>query len=170
MTLPHILTGGAQQFDSPKHTTETSCLRNQARTVSGDQQPSQGGTEMTSTPSSGAPAERVHFRDVKPYAIVDSLDLLRGPASGTVELSHSVLWAPGGRWVDLDEPGGTSLAYQAVLAEGDVEDLVQVLDRGRLISAWPELMLPLRLRRLWEARFPELRPTPGRAADVLGAR
>jgi hypothetical protein len=31
---------------------------------------------------------------------------------------HTVLWAPGGGRVDLDEPGGTALAYQAVLVEG----------------------------------------------------
>ena len=31
---------------------------------------------------------------------------------------HTVLLAPGGGRVDLDEPGGTALAYQAVLAEG----------------------------------------------------
>lgn len=106
-----------------------------------------------------SPAEgRVYFRDVKPYAVVDSLDHLHGPAGGVVELSHSVLWAPGGGQVDLDEPGGTALAYQAVLAEGTVEDLVHVLNRGRLIAAWAELMLPRRVRQMWEARFPGLRP------------
>jgi len=109
--------------------------------------------------SSSSPTEgRVYFRDVKPYAVVDSLDQLHGPAGGVVELSHSVLWAPGGRLVDLDEPGGTALAYQAVLAEGTVEDLVQVLNRGRLIAVWPDLMLPRRTRQMWESRFPELRP------------
>ena len=41
---------------------------------------------------------RVFFRDVKPYAIVEGLDQLRGPARGTVELSHSVLWAPVVAW------------------------------------------------------------------------
>ena len=125
---------------------------------------------MSSTPSSSPPEGRVHFRDVKPYAVVDSLDLLRGPAGGAVELSHSVLWAPGGGRVDLDEPGGTSLAYQAVLAEGDVEALMQVLNRSRLIAAWPQLMLPQRLRRLWEARFSELHSTTSAATDVQGAR
>ena len=46
---------------------------------------------------------RVHLRDIKPYAVVDSLDELHGPAGGVVELSHHVLWAPGGGRVDLDE-------------------------------------------------------------------
>ncbi len=111
---------------------------------------------MASLPSS--PTEgRVYFRDVKPYAVVDSLGQLHGPAGGVVELSHSVLWAPGGGRVDLDGPGGTALAYQAVLAEGTVEDLVHVLNRGRLIAVWPELMLPRRVREMWESRFRELR-------------
>lgn len=112
-----------------------------------------------STPNADAQG-RVFFRDVKPYAIVDDLDQLRGPAGGVVELSHSVLWEPGGPYVDLDEPGGRGLAYRAVLAEGTVEDLVQILNRDQLIAAWPELLLPRRVRAMWESRFPELQPTP----------
>ncbi len=111
---------------------------------------------MSSQPSS--PTEgRVYFRDVKPYAVVDSLDQLHGPAGGVVELSHSVLWAPGGGRVDLDRPGGVGLAYRAVLAEGAVEDLVHVLNPDRLIAVWRDLMLPRRVREMWESRFPELR-------------
>lgn len=112
-------------------------------------------TSQSIDPSADAQG-RVFFRDVKPYAIVDDLDQLCGPAGGVVELSHSVLWAPGGPYVDLDEPGGRGLAYRAVLAEGTVEDLVQVLNRAQLIAAWPELLLPRRVREMWEARFPEL--------------
>lgn len=53
-----------------------------------------------STPNEGG---RVFFRDVKPYAIVDDLDQLRGPAGGVVELSHSArtsIWTSreGPRW------------------------------------------------------------------------
>lgn len=81
-----------------------------------------------------------------------------------VELSHSVLWAPGGGRVDLDEPGGTVLAYQAVLAEGTVEDLANVLNRDRLTAVWSELMLPRRVRQLWESRYPELRSATPRNA------
>ena len=111
-------------------------------------------SQSRSSPTEG----RVFFRDVKPYAIVDTLDDLHGPAGGVVELSHSVLWAPGGGRVDLEEPGGTALAYQAVLAEGTVEDLAYVLNRDRLIAVWSELMLPRRVRQMGESRFLELRP------------
>lgn len=34
----------------------------------------------------------------------------------------------------MEEAGGTGLAYQAVLAEGTVEDLAYVLNRGRLVA------------------------------------
>jgi hypothetical protein len=101
--------------------------------------------------------ERVFFRDVKPYAIVDHLDQLRGPSAGMVEVSHSVLWAPGGGHVDLDRPGVLRMVYRAVLNEGSVEDLVRVLNRDVLITVWPELLLPLRVPEMWESRFPELR-------------
>lgn len=114
--------------------------------------------DPSSTPSTRVAAARVFFRDLKPYAIVEDLDQLRGPVGGVVELSHSVLWSPGGPCVDLDEPGGRGLAYRAVLAEGAVEDLVQVLNRDQLVEAWPELLLPRRVREMWESRFPELQP------------
>ena len=100
---------------------------------------------------------RVYFRDVKPYEVPESLDDLRGPDGGTVELRHSVLWAPGSGRVDLDEPGGLGLAYRAVLSEGTVADQIAVLNRDRLIEVWNDLLLPRRARRLWEDRFSELR-------------
>ncbi|GAA3707381.1 hypothetical protein GCM10022204_26620 [Microlunatus aurantiacus] len=118
-------------------------------------------SESSTTPSDG----RVFFRDIKPYAIVDDLNQLRGPASGVVKLPHSVLWAPSGAGIDLDEPGGRGLAYRAVLAEGTVEDLVQILNRDQLIVVWPELLLPRRVSEMWETRFSELRP----ATPVQGA-
>lgn len=68
-----------------------------------------------------------------------------------------MLWAPGGPYVDLDEPGGLGLAYRAVLAEGTIEDLEHILNRQQLIATWPDLMLPRRVRDMWESRFPELR-------------
>lgn len=119
---------------------------------------------------STSPDGRIYFRDVKPYEVPDSVDKLRGPAGGVVELSHSVFWAPGGGRIDLDEPGGTEMAYQAVLAEGTVNDQIAALNRERLIELWPELMLDHRVRQLWEGRFPELsqRSTRDRRFDLDG--
>lgn len=102
------------------------------------------------------PERRVFFRDVKPYEIPGSLDDLQGPSGGVVELPHTVLWAPGGGRVDLDAEGGVGLAYRAVLADGTVADQVAIVNRDRLVAVWSELLLPRRVRELWESRFPEL--------------
>lgn len=100
--------------------------------------------------------DRVVYGDVRPYDVPDSLDDLRGPDGGVVTLPVDVLWAPGGGVVDLDEPGGTALAYQALLQEGTVEQQVRFLHARRLARVWPVLALPVRVRVLWEARFAEL--------------
>jgi len=107
--------------------------------------------------SEGATPRRAFFRDLKPYEIVDSLGQLDGPSAGVVELPHSLFWAPGGGRIDLDEAGGTAMAYQAVLSEGTAADQRALLNRHVLLSVWQELMLPRRVRDLWEAKFPELR-------------
>lgn len=115
-------------------------------------------TNQINTP----PEDRVYFRDIKPYEVVDGLDQLRGPAGGVLELPHSVLWAPGGGRVDLDRPGELRLAYRAVLNEGSIDDLERVLNRDRLVAVWLDLLLPFRVLELWEFRFPELRTSPDR--------
>lgn len=102
------------------------------------------------------PEARAFFRDLKPYSVVADLAQLRGPDGGWVQLAHWVLWAPGDGKIDLDEPGGTAMAYQAVLSEGVTDDQVVVLNQRRLIATWSQLMLPARVRFLWEGRFPVL--------------
>lgn len=103
-----------------------------------------------------SPEQRAFFRDVKPYEIPGSLDDLQEPIGGVVELSHTVLWAPGGGRVDLDAEGAVGLAYRAVLAEGTVADQVAIVNRDQLVAVWSELLLPRRVRELWESRFPKL--------------
>ena len=102
--------------------------------------------------------DRVFYGDVKPCCAPDSLADLQGPDGGVVTLPSDVLWAPGGGVVDLDEPGGTEVAYQALLQEGTAEQQVRFLHRGRLVRVWPALALPPRVRALWESRFSELTP------------
>lgn len=104
---------------------------------------------------------RMFIRDVKPYEVPESLDDLRGPSGGVVELPHTLLWAPGDGRIDLDEKGGVGLVYRAVVAEGAVADQAAILNRDRLVEVWPELLLPRRARELWETRFPRLRDRAG---------
>lgn len=109
---------------------------------------------MTDTPS--LPGEtRVFYRNIKPYDVPEQLDELRGPSSGQMTLPINVYWGP---WsiVDLDIHSDLVKAYQATLREGRVGDQVLLLNRDLLVRIWPELMLPARVRQLWESRFPEL--------------
>jgi hypothetical protein len=120
--------------------------------------PARPGCTLLLVPTAGQNTEaRVFFRDIKPYEAPGSLADLRGPATDVVELPHSVLWAPGSERVDLQEPGDINRAYQAVLCEGTATDQIHLLNRQRLITVWPDLMLPVRVRDLWESRFPQLR-------------
>jgi len=100
---------------------------------------------------------RVRFRDIKPYDAPVSLDELQGPASGTVTLPLRLRWVPGARSYDVGEAGGARVVYQAVLAEGTVDDQRRYLNRDRLIDLWPVLNLDQRVVGLWEGRFRELR-------------
>ncbi|MBE6477727.1 MAG: transcriptional regulator [Propionibacteriaceae bacterium] len=99
---------------------------------------------------------RVRLRDTKPYEAPDSLDELRGPHDGTIDLPHAVRWQPDRFAVNVNEPGWRRMAYQALLAEGTAEEQRRLVNRTRLIETWPILTMDPRLRELWEDRFPEL--------------
>lgn len=58
--------------------------------------------------------------------------------------------------VDVTEPGGARMAYQALLAEGTGEIQAELLNKATLVRLWPQLNLDARVRDLWESRFPEL--------------
>lgn len=102
-----------------------------------------------------AAGERVRFQDVKPYDAPAKLDDLHGPASGAVQLPPWVYWGPN-PVANLDVEGDAIRAYQATIQEGRLVDQLQILNRERLVSLWPELTMPARARALWESRFPEL--------------
>ena len=99
--------------------------------------------------------ERVRFRDIKPYAVVASLDELRGPEAGVIHLPHRARWQDD-KDVDISDLGGARMAYQALLAEGDEAVQAELLNRNVLQRLWPQLHLDQRVRDLWESRFPEL--------------
>ena len=98
---------------------------------------------------------RVFYQDIKPYDTPARLDDLHGPAHGTISLPVNVYWGPDAD-ADLDSFAGLSKAYQAVLREGRTVDQEQILNRGRLLEVWNELLLPGRVRAAWEGKFTEL--------------
>lgn len=100
--------------------------------------------------------ERVHFRDIKPYEAPASLDELSGPRDGVIDLPHSVRWQADRIGVDVGVLGWRRMAYQALLAEGTVDEQRRLMNRERLIEIWPLLNMDVRVRELWEGRFPEL--------------
>lgn len=98
---------------------------------------------------------RVLYSDVKSYAVPARLEDLRGPEHGVLELPLNVYWGPN-PLVDLDTDEGIEKAYQSVIQEGRVEDLVAILHPTRLRAVWGDLLIPGRARAEWESRFPAL--------------
>jgi hypothetical protein len=92
----------------------------------------------------------------RPYAVADSLDLLRGPVSGVVQLPAHLDWS-GRAEYDLDAPGRIIDLYRTVLVEAaSPKDLYAYLDAAVLRRLWAVLWLPAQLRRVWEQKFPVL--------------
>lgn len=100
-------------------------------------------------------ADRVLYKDIVPYDTPTSLDALRGPATGILEVPITVHWGPRRRF-DLDDPYDVQAAYRAIVREGTTEDQEQLLNQDVLRRLWGELMLPERCRQTWEQRFPDL--------------
>lgn len=100
--------------------------------------------------------QQVRFGDSKVFAVPDSLEALHGPAGGPVTLSEWVYWAPGDATFDVGTDLGVNMAYTAVLSEGDLEDICQVVNAGRLREIWSDLVLPVRCHARWVRAFPEL--------------
>lgn len=105
--------------------------------------------------------DRVLIQDVVPYELPSSLDELRGPGSGVLQLPQSVHWGPD-PGADLSTRDGVQKAYGALIREGTASQQAHLLNRHLLLNSWTVLRLPQRCRALWEARFPEL----GGADDV----
>ncbi|MDT4986139.1 MAG: hypothetical protein QOI74_233 [Micromonosporaceae bacterium] len=115
--------------------------------------------QAAKTAGQSPPVDYVSYGERKPVSLPDSLDDLAGPTSGTVTLPRHIDWS-GSPVRNLDERGGLETMYKTVLAEASSpDDLAQFIDRGTLIELWPTMWLPPKVRRLWEARFPELAAT-----------
>ncbi|MEW2372545.1 hypothetical protein AB0940_24720 [Streptomyces sp. NPDC006656] len=94
-----------------------------------------------------------------------TLEELAGPTHGVVDLPLHVAWS-GLRSYDLDRPRLRMGLYRTVLAEGQHEDLVKLLNRDLLLAQWPVLrtLVSRHIRQVWEDAFPELAPAGSAAA------
>jgi hypothetical protein len=105
------------------------------------------------TTASRAQTLRERYRSRLPH----SLEELDGPVEGAVELPLHIVWS-GRNHYSLDRPKSCMTLYRTVLAEGQREDYVALLDRGLLTRQWPVLrrLVSPYAREAWEEAFPEL--------------
>jgi hypothetical protein len=97
-------------------------------------------------------------RYLRQVAVPDSLDDLKGPGSGVVELPITLFWSRPDRKFNLDDRYQAIDMYLAVLDRGSVDELATYLNRKLLVELWPDLHLTRAKRLPWQARFAELRP------------
>jgi hypothetical protein len=83
-----------------------------------------------------------------------SLEDLRGPAVGEVELPLHLAWS-GRRVYDVGQEDQRLVLYALLLAEAQREDLERFVHRGSLVSMWPRLrrLLGPHARREWERQL-----------------
>ncbi|AZM93752.1 MULTISPECIES: hypothetical protein [Streptomyces] len=121
------------------------------------------------SPTSGPSAAEV-LRTRYAGRLPAALDELAGPEHGVVELPLHVAWS-GLRSYDLDRPRLRMGLYRTVLAEGQHEDLVKLLNRDLLAAQWPVLrtLVSRHVRQVWEETFPELAPAQAPAPASASA-
>lgn len=88
--------------------------------------------------------------------VAETLEELRGPTGGVVELPHRLMWQAD-RHMDLDDDFQRRWTYEIVLREAiRFDELRTWLDGATLRQLWPQLYLPRGVRQAWEDRHPEL--------------
>jgi hypothetical protein len=122
--------------------------------MSGEAAVATGPGEVTASSAPPAAGQR-HLR---PVAVPDSLDDLKGPGSGVVELPITLFWSRPDRTFNLDDRYQAIDMYLSVLDRGDVHELASYLNGKLLVELWPDLHLTRAKRLPWQARFAELRP------------
>jgi hypothetical protein len=96
------------------------------------------------------------YAEIRPYTVVESLDELRGPVHGILELLYQLAWS-GRRRFDLDDDYDRDAAYKIILEEGREEHFRRYLNARLLRRHWQEIRPARQVQALWEGRFPELR-------------
>lgn len=104
----------------------------------------------------GSGGKHLRYVDVRPYTLPAALEELTGPVRGEVRLPRALTWGPR-RAFYVEDPDQRRLLYEVVVQEASIAtELGQYLERALLTELWPRLRLPVRCRRAWEDRFPEL--------------
>ena len=81
---------------------------------------------------------------------------LTGPTEGLMELPITIDWGPK-RVYDMGREAELRIVYERVLREAATSAEVARYVNGVVLPAvWSRLFLPLRIRQVWEQRFPEL--------------
>jgi transcriptional regulator with XRE-family HTH domain len=95
--------------------------------------------------------ERRSDRRGKPFFIPDQLPrLTTASALGTIVLPPHVDWSTSGVPRELSDRRQRILAYQALLGDGEPQDITRFVDGTLLVDAWPEMHLPAAIREAWQ--------------------
>lgn len=94
----------------------------------------------------------------RPIVIPESLDELRGPASGLMEIPISVMWASQQLYVlDAGDDEACADVYSEALGTATLEELRMIINKNTLLRVWPKMTGDRMTRTMWEGRFSELR-------------
>lgn len=89
-------------------------------------------------------------------AVADRLpDLPAREAVRRLEMPLHLDWSRSGRVVDLADRRQRARAYEAVLREGQPEDIESIVDGALLVDLWDEVVLPRQLRKAWQPLIDE---------------
>ena len=144
---------------------EVLCVRH-VSVRSGFRLPGQRDT-LVSMPDAQAPGIRPRHqaRPGRGVLVIRSLDDLRGPATGPVELPLRLFWSASDRVFDLDDRAALRSMYGKVLREAiRADELTSYLNREMLLAVWAELYLPDAVRQAWETVHPVLAAARASAA------
>ncbi|MEV2191326.1 hypothetical protein AB0I02_10085 [Streptomyces phaeochromogenes] len=122
---------------------------------------------MPSSPQHPAPTPRdlsgldtddlALYREKFQRRLPESLNVLRGPTQGVVDLPLHIAWS-GMTSYDMSNPRQRMGLYRTVLHEGLHDDLPRYLNQNLLIQLWPVLrtLVGRTVRSVWEDAFPQL--------------
>jgi hypothetical protein len=96
---------------------------------------------------------------LRPVVVPASLEALRGPVEGLIELPQRLFWSGAERVFDLSDPDRLLEMYEVVFDAARTEaDLAEYINGETLARVWPDLTVAPRVRRAWEAAHPALPP------------